>query len=231
MSSGNDSTDATVYGSNTHTYVLGYQEVVEIVLNNFDPGKHPFHLHGHVFQVVERSDASPDDETFLTYNPDEPGTINEYPMRRDTVYVRPNGYFVLRFLSNNPGVWFFHCHIEWHLQQGLALTLVEAPAEIQAQQVIPDDHYAACKAGGYAYEGNAAGNTVNLFDLTGEKLQPKPLPAGFTARGIVALVFSCISAFVGMGFITWYGLSDLKTTEREVAAIVGEPLDDSDESK
>ncbi|KAK9430746.1 Cupredoxin [Lipomyces doorenjongii] len=231
MSSGNLSTDATVYGTNTHTYVLGYQEVVEIVLNNLDSGTHPFHLHGHTFQVVERSEASPDDNTFLSYDSANPGTVNQYPMRRDTVYVRPQGYFVLRFKTDNPGVWFFHCHIEWHLEQGLALVLVEAPLEIQSRQVIPEDHYAACKAGGYAYEGNAAGNTVNLLDLTGEKLQPKPLPAGFTARGIVAMVFSCISAFVGMGFITWYGLSDLKTTELEVAEALGEPLDDSDESK
>ncbi|KAK9369014.1 Cupredoxin [Lipomyces kononenkoae] len=227
MSSGNLSTDATIYGTNTHTYVLGYQEVVEIVLNNFDTGKHPFHLHGHTFQVIERSDDN------MVYDPSNPGTINEYPMRRDTVYVRPGGYMVLRFKTDNPGVWFFHCHIEWHLSQGLALVLVEAPLEIQSRQVIPDDHYAACKAGGYAYEGNAAGNTVNLFDLSGEKLQPDPLPAGFTARGIVALVFSCISAFAGMGFIAWYGLSEIKTTSPEVVDIVGEPLDngDDDESK
>lgn len=52
--------------------------------------------------------------------------------------------------------------------------------------------------------GNAAGNTVDLFDLKGENLSPKPLPDGFTARGIVALVFSIISAFIGLAVITWY---------------------------
>jgi hypothetical protein len=31
------------------------------------------------------------------------------------------------------------------------------------------------------------------------------LPAAFIAKGIVALVFSCMSAFVGMAVITWYG--------------------------
>ncbi|KAK9464750.1 Cupredoxin [Lipomyces arxii] len=231
MSSGNMSTDAAVYGTNTHTYVLEHNQVVEIVLNNADPGKHPFHLHGHVFQVIERSEAAPDDNTFLVYDADNPGTVNQYPMRRDTVYVRPQGYFVIRFRSDNPGVWFFHCHIEWHLEQGLALVLVEAPLLIQERQVIPEDHYAACRAGGYAYEGNAAANTVNLLDLTGEPLQQKPLPNGFTARGIVAMVFSCVSAFLGMGFIAYYGMSELKTTEREVAEIVGEPYDDSGESK
>lgn len=226
MSSGNQSTDATIYGSNTNTFILDHMDVVEIVLNNADPGKHPFHLHGHVFQVVERSEASASDEEFVVYDASNPGTINEYPMRRDTVYIRPNGYFVLRFRADNPGVWFFHCHIEWHLQQGLALTLVEAPLEIQ-KWTIPEDHYAACKAGGYSYEGNAAANTVDLTDLTGEPVQPVPIAAGFKTKGVVALVFSCIAAFVGMAFILWYGMSELKNTEHEVAQVMGEiPLDD-----
>ncbi|KAK9453135.1 Cupredoxin [Dipodascopsis uninucleata] len=220
MSSGNDSADVTIYGSNTNTFVLQHNEVVEIVVNNADTGTHPFHLHGHFFQIVERSPASDDD--LLIYDASNPGTINEYPVRRDTAYLRPQGYMVLRFIANNPGVWFFHCHIEWHLEQGLALTLVEAPALIQANQVVPDDHYAACKAGGYDYEGNAAGNTANLFDLTGEPVQPKDLPTGFTAKGIVALVFSCVSAFLGMFFIGYYGSTELKYTEKELATALGE---------
>jgi iron transport multicopper oxidase len=67
-----------------------------------------------------------------------------------------------------------------------------------------------------AYEGNAAANTNNLLDLAGQNAQEDWLPAGFTARGIVALVFSCISAFLGMGSIVWYGLSDLSLTERKM---------------
>ncbi|KAK9464207.1 multicopper oxidase-domain-containing protein [Lipomyces oligophaga] len=222
MSSGNDSTDATIYGTNTNTFVLDYLNVVEIVVNNADPGKHPFHLHGHTFQVVERSEASASDDDYITYDASSPGKRQKYPVRRDTVYVRPNGYMVLRFQTDNPGVWLFHCHIEWHLEQGLALVLVEAPLEMQKKLSIPEDHYAACRAGGYSYEGNAAGNIDDLFDLTGEAVQPKDLPAGFTTRGVVAMVFSCISAFVGMGFLSWYGMSDLKTTEREVEEFFGE---------
>jgi iron transport multicopper oxidase len=55
--------------------------------------------------------------------------------------------------------------------------------------------------------GNAAGNTVNLLDLSGQNAPPKPLPAGFTARGIVALVFSVISGLLGVATIIWYGLA------------------------
>ncbi|KAI8844847.1 multicopper oxidase-domain-containing protein [Chytridium lagenaria] len=35
-------------------------------------------------------------------------------------------YTVIRFVADNPGVWFFHCHIEWHIQAGLAMAFVEA---------------------------------------------------------------------------------------------------------
>ena len=101
------------------------------------------------------------------------------------------------------GVWFFHCHIDWHLATGLAATLVEAPQEIQQSLSIPQVHLDVCKAGGVPVAGNAAGNTVDVLDLKGQNESVKPLPAGFTARGIVALVFSCVSAFLGMAVIAW----------------------------
>ncbi|KAI4657435.1 uncharacterized protein J4E79_007509 [Alternaria viburni] len=98
LSTGPNATNPTIYGSNTNAFVLAQNEVVEIVLNNDDPGKHPFHLHGHAFQVVTRSD---DDAGF--YDPTNTTTPPPTPMRRDTVLVRPNGHIVLRFRSDNPG--------------------------------------------------------------------------------------------------------------------------------
>ena len=128
------------------------------------------------------------------------------PMRRDTFVLRPNGHIVLRFQADNPGVWLFHCHIEWHVDQGLIATLVEAPLEVQKSLTIPQNHLDACKAASIPTAGNAAGNTVNLLDLTGANSAPKPLPAGFTPRGIVALTFSIVSALLGLAVITWYVL-------------------------
>jgi len=81
--------------------------------------------------------------------------------------------------------------------------LIEAPTELQKTLSIPEDHWAACRASNTSTQGNAAGNTVDLLDLTGAVVSPDPLPSGFTARGIVALVFSCISAFLGLGIISW----------------------------
>ncbi|KAI2480214.1 Iron transport multicopper oxidase FET3 [Pyrenophora tritici-repentis] len=203
LSTGANATDAVIYGSNTNSFVLAQNQVVEIVLNNNDPGKHPFHLHGHVFQVVTRSaaDSGPYDATNTT-------TPSPTPMRRDTILVHPNGHIVLRFRSDNPGVWLFHCHIEWHVASGLTATMIEAPLAVQAQlkDNIPADHWKVCEEKGVPTKGNAAGNTIDLRDLRGENGPPGRVPSGFTARGVVALVFSCLSAFLGLGVIGWYGL-------------------------
>lgn len=80
--------------------------------------------------------------------------------------------------------------------------MIEAPLLLQKQQTIPQDFYNLCKDQGEPYTGNAAGNTQNLLDLSGANLSVAPLPTGFTAKGIVALVFSCVAAVFGMASIT-----------------------------
>jgi iron transport multicopper oxidase len=124
-------------------------------------------------------------------------------MRRDTFVLRPDGYIVLRFQADNPGVWLFHCHIEWHMDQGLIATMIEAPLDVQKSLTIPQDHFDACTAGNIPQAGNAAANTVDFLDLTGANVAPGPLPDGFTPRGIVALTFSCIAALLGLAVISW----------------------------
>ncbi|KAJ5690424.1 hypothetical protein N7462_004816 [Penicillium macrosclerotiorum] len=221
LSSGDLATNSLVYGEYTHPMVLGHNQVVDIVLNNGDTGSHPFHLHGHNFQLLTRSpsygahfydylDGDP-----VAYDPNNHTAFHKYPARRDTFVLPPQGYFVIRFVADNPGVWFFHCHIDWHLSQGLAMTLVEAPLQLQERLEVPSDHYDACKAAGVAYEGNAAGNTEDYLDLTGQNKQVAWLPAGFTTKGIVAMVFSCVSAFLGMAFISVYGASGIQMANKK----------------
>lgn len=219
LSAGKNASNAEVYGSNTHTFVLKKDEVVDIVLNNNDTGRHPFHLHGHAFQVIYRGEDYTDEDEPVPYNAEEDDHFPDYPMMRDTVYVRPQSSFVLRFKADNPGVWYFHCHIEWHLSQGLALVLVEAPEEIQNDplQQLTDDSKRICTKGGVSVEGNAAGNSEDFLNLKGENVQVAPLPEGFTARGIVAMVFSCLSGVLGIIAIAVYGLSDIKNVEQRVA--------------
>ncbi|KAK8170537.1 putative ferrooxidoreductase Fet3 [Phyllosticta citribraziliensis] len=204
LSSGSAATNPVIYGRDTNSYVLLKDQVIDVVLNNMDTGKHPFHLHGHNFQVLYRS---PDDEGF--FNSTNTTSFPAVPMRRDTFMARPTGNFLIRFKADNPGVWLFHCHLNFHLDAGLAMTFVEAPLAIQETVKIPQNHYDVCKASGELTAGNAAGNTVDLFDLTGENRSVDPLPAGFTTKGIVALVFSCIAAFLGMAAVAWYGAAPI----------------------
>ncbi|KAF8529557.1 laccase [Hysterangium stoloniferum] len=80
---------------------------------------HPFHLHGHKFQVIQSAS----------------GPRNEIdPPVRDTAITNDatdDGAFTIRFRTDNPGPWLFHCHIDWHLNVGLAVVFAEDPAGIK----------------------------------------------------------------------------------------------------
>lgn len=115
------------------------------------------------------------------------------------------------------------------MDQGLIATFIEAPLDLQTSLVIPEDHKALCAAADIPMFGNAAGNTKDVFDLSGQNHPPKPLPAGFTPKGIVAMTFSVLAALLGLGVIAWYGLADMGEAsrveeERRVARMVGEGM-------
>ena len=108
---------------------------------------------------------------------------------------------------------------------GLIMTLVEAPAELQSSGLtIPQDHIDSCRDQNIATAGNAVGNTEDVYDLKGVNRSVPPLPAGFTARGIVALVFSILAAFLGLATIAWYGAGDIGKQEpgRRMGGLVKE---------
>lgn len=46
-------------------------------------------------------------------------------IRKDTVMVPAGGYVVINFISDNPGNWFMHCHIEPHQIEGMAIIIDE----------------------------------------------------------------------------------------------------------
>ncbi len=58
-----------------------------------------------------------------------PITINRRTVRKDTVMVPAGGYVVINIISNNPGYWLLHCHIEVHQLPGMTLVLNEAPEQ------------------------------------------------------------------------------------------------------
>jgi iron transport multicopper oxidase len=148
-----------IYGTNSNPFVLPYGAVVELTLQNHDSFAHPFHLHGHNFQVVARNPGGPNFPINIPVGP---------PMRRDTILMMADGSVTIRFVADNPGINLFHCHLEWHVEAGLTATFIEAPTELQAKKLyIPVSHRDVCAAQGIAMKGNAAGNTANYLDLTG----------------------------------------------------------------
>ncbi|KAF2021768.1 multicopper oxidase [Aaosphaeria arxii CBS 175.79] len=91
---------------------------LDILVQNFDDGNHPFHLHGHTFWVLATGHGYPPPPADLY----SPGHLDlENPLRRDTASVEAYGWTLIRFVADNPGVWAFHCHIGWHAEAGLAM--------------------------------------------------------------------------------------------------------------
>jgi iron transport multicopper oxidase len=162
---GNDANNPLVYGA-VNPFIALEGQTVEIVLNNLDAAIHPFHLHGHRFQVCDRPRSGAG-----SFDGDTDG-FPSVPMQRDTVSVNANSHVVLRYKADNPGVQLFHCHIEWHVNMGLIATLIEAPDKLQRTITIPEDHLEACRAACMPTMGNAAGNTENHTDLTGANTAP-----------------------------------------------------------
>ena len=66
--------------------------------------------------------------------------LDPFTIRKDTVMVPAGGYVVINFLSNNPGYWFMHCHIEVHQLEGMALIVNEDPDH----QPDPPDYLNKC---------------------------------------------------------------------------------------
>ncbi|KAI3398434.1 hypothetical protein diail_9254 [Diaporthe ilicicola] len=156
---GEDNTNPIVYGG-VNPYIAPAGQVVEIVVNNLDVGGHPFHLHGHQFQVLEAPTSNSGVFSGDTSN------FPAHPAYKDVVLVNAKSYAVIRFKADNPGTWLFHCHVEWHVEMGLTATIIEAPNELRGR-TFPQDHIKACEAQGIPYQGNAAGNTKNYTDTTG----------------------------------------------------------------
>ncbi|KAK4701689.1 iron transport multicopper oxidase, partial [Phenoliferia sp. Uapishka_3] len=221
LSMGNASNTPRIYGEQTHAYVLQKNEVIDLMIINWDANSHPFHLHGHKYQIVRvAQDVSSNDTTLNP--PHTEGAAN--PMRRDTVVVPAGGAYNVRFVADNPGTWIFHCHIEWHLEAGLAVVFVEAPDEAQQTITIPQVMKDQCATLGIASTGNVAGKN-STSDFSGEAKGPFPQKNGWRPRAIGALAGTILAALFGMGAVVWYAFGGQLDAEdvadevrREIAA-------------
>nr|QMP96873.1 laccase 8 precursor [Cerrena sp.] len=88
-------------------------------------GPHPFHLHGHTFHVVRSAGQT------------TPNFVD--PILRDTVNIGAAGDNVtIRFNTDNPGPWFLHCHIDFHLEAGFAVVFAEGLNQTNAANPTPE---------------------------------------------------------------------------------------------
>ncbi|KAK4233278.1 laccase precursor, partial [Achaetomium macrosporum] len=95
-------------------------EWVYVVISTALGIAHPTHLHGHDFFVLAQGTGTYDSS--VTLNLDN-------PVRRDVAMLAAQGYLVIAFQTDNPGVWLIHCHIGWHTDEGLAIQFVERQSE------------------------------------------------------------------------------------------------------
>ncbi|KAK4201637.1 putative iron transport multicopper oxidase FET3 [Triangularia verruculosa] len=172
---GEDNTNPVVYGQ-INPFIVNFGDVVQIVVNNQDAATHPFHLHGHHFQVLDRPKTGTGDWPARDTN------YNQKPPKRDTVTVMAHSFAVLRFTADNPGTWLFHCHIEWHVEMGLTATIIEAPDRLR-NFTFPQDQLDACNKMGIPVSGNAAGNTQDYTDTTGMVTVPPTIYNGAMYAG------------------------------------------------
>ena len=85
---------------------------------------HPIHLHGHDFYVMGTGSGTFDIET------DPANLIYDNPTRRDTEMLPAAGWLVIAYPTDNPGAWLMHCHIAWHISQGLGVQFLESKSQI-----------------------------------------------------------------------------------------------------
>ncbi|XP_038719681.1 laccase-4-like [Tripterygium wilfordii] len=105
----------------TRLYRLSFNSTVQVVIQGTSmiaPESHPTHLHGfNFFQVgkgVGNFDPTKDPKSFNLVD----------PVERNTMAVPTGGWTAIRFRADNPGVWFFHCHLEVHTTWGLKMAFL-----------------------------------------------------------------------------------------------------------
>ncbi len=85
--------------SETDKILIKKGENVKMIIYNGSMMRHPMHLHGHDFRLLNGQGE----------NAPLKNIVDIMPMETDT----------LEFNANNEGDWFFHCHILYHMMSGM----------------------------------------------------------------------------------------------------------------
>lgn len=85
--------------SETDKILIRKGENVRIVLYNGSMMRHPMHLHGHDFRLINNQ--------------------GDYAPLKNVVDIMPMETDTIEFTANAEGDWFFHCHILYHMMSGM----------------------------------------------------------------------------------------------------------------
>ncbi|KAI9195993.1 hypothetical protein LWI28_020083 [Acer negundo] len=124
----------TNVSNGTKVVVLPFNASVELIMQDtsiLGAESHPLHLHGFNFYVVGQGFGNYDKNK-------DPAKFNLIdPVERNTVGVPSGGWVAIRFLADNPGVWFMHCHLEVHTSWGLKMAWIVLDGNLPNQKLQP----------------------------------------------------------------------------------------------
>merc|ERR1712037_585416 len=119
------------------SHVLQQPEAVgewfEIVLinTNTDGGvAHPIHQHGGWYNIIGQDQFDQNikiSRELIIEKDKECGRSRclprnfDRPVFKDVIQVPTNGYVIFRTPLDNPGAWIVHCHINYHIEHGMAM--------------------------------------------------------------------------------------------------------------
>ena len=136
--------------SETDKILIKKGENVRIILYNNTMMRHPMHLHGHYFRVLNgQGEYSP-----LKH------TLDIMPMETDTI----------EFAASYSGDWFFHCHILYHMMSGMGRVFEyensppnpEIPDPVNSYQMVKMDDRTAYLSAKIGLESNGSNGEVTL---------------------------------------------------------------------
>ena len=119
-------------------------QVVRIVMYNNSMMRHPMHLHGHDFRLINSK--------------------GEYAPMKTVVDIAPMETDTIEFAANQDGDWFFHCHILYHMMAGMGRVFSYENSAPNPQLPDKEMSYQMFK------KMNSMVNTKAMLDVSSNKL-------------------------------------------------------------
>jgi len=101
--------------------IINRGEVLKLIITNNSMMRHPMHLHGHDFRVLNSQ--------------------GEYSPLKNVIDIMPMETDSIEFAANQNGNWFFHCHILFHMMAGMGRVFTYANSPINPELPNSEEAY------------------------------------------------------------------------------------------